>query len=164
MQELTLEHELHCDEDTYWYSCVFNPKYNAQLYLEILKFPRYEFQDIDDDGRCIRYSVIAQPALPPLPDIVKAVIEDGLVYKEEGIFDRQKRRYLFRGIAVVGKAVTSGELILTSIGLNRTLRTAKLKVEVDIPLVGGLLEDLIVQSLRESHDKAVEFTNRYIQT
>ena len=54
MQEVTIRHEMECDEDTYWYKCVFDKDYNEQLYLKLLGFPQYELEKYEDDGETIR--------------------------------------------------------------------------------------------------------------
>jgi Protein of unknown function (DUF2505) len=165
MQDFTLRHEMECDEDTYWFKCVFDKEYNERLYLTDLKFPRYELKKFEDDGKIIRRTVFAQPLLPPLPGPVKKVVGDGLAYTEEGSFDRAVRRYIFKATpnALGEKARTEGNMSVEKLGDKRIARVAKIQVEVKVFMVGGLIEDQIVNSLRSSYERAAAFTNAFVK-
>lgn len=165
MQHITLRHEMACDEDTFWYKCVFDKEYNERLYFQELRFPRYDLEKFEDDGEHIRRVVTVAPRLPPLPGPVKRVIGDSLAYTEAGVFTRATRRYTFTVTpARVGdKATTSGDLWVEKLGDKKIARIAKIGIEVRVLLVGGLIEDQILNSLRSSYDRAASFTNQFVR-
>src|SRR5579859_6537144 len=96
MADLTLRHEMNCDEDTYWEKCVFDAEYNRELYLDSLKFPGWKLLEQKDDGKTITRRVHVDPPVGNLPGPVKKVIGDSLSYLEEGTFDRASKRYTFK--------------------------------------------------------------------
>jgi hypothetical protein len=165
MQEFTIRHEMECDEETYWFSCVFDKEYNERLYLKDLRFPHYDLLEFEDDGKVIRRKVFAQPLLPPLPGPVKKVVGDGLAYTEVGSFDRAEMRYRFKAIpnSLPEKARTEGVMSVEKLGDKRIARVAKIQVEVKVFMVGGLIEDQIANSLRSSYERAAAFTNLYVK-
>jgi Protein of unknown function (DUF2505) len=164
MQDFVLRHEMNCDEETYWWKCVFDKDYNELLYKE-LRFPRYELLHYEDDGKVVRRKALVQPLLPPLPGPVKKVIGDGLAYTEEGTFDRAVGRYIFTATpnALGEKATTEGNMFVEKLGDKRIARVAKMHVEVRVFMVGGLIEDQIMNSMRASYEKAAAFTNAYVK-
>jgi hypothetical protein len=165
MQEITIRHEMECDEDTYWFKCVFDKEYNERLYLTELKFPQYEQEKFEDDGETIRRTVRASPKIPPLPGPVKKVIGDGLAYVETGSFTRTKKHYTFTATpnALADKAKTNGDMFVETVGPKRIARVAMISVDVKVFMVGGLVEDQILNSLRSSYERAVAFTNAWVK-
>jgi hypothetical protein len=165
MQEITLRHEMSCDEETYWHKCVFDAEYNERLYLKELKFPQYELEQYEDDGTIIRRRVKVAPQLPPMPAPVKKVIGEGLAYTEVGSFDRKTNRYSFTATpnALGDKATTKGEMRVEVLGEKKIARVAKISVDVKVFMVGGLIEDQILNSLRSSYERAASFTNDYVK-
>ncbi len=165
MQEITIRHEMECDEDTYWYKCVFNAEYNERLYLKELQFPQYVLEKYEDDGETIRRVVRASPKIPPLPGPVKKVIGDGLAYVETGSFPRATKHYSFTATpnALADKAKTRGDMYVESLGPKRIARIAKISVDVKVFMVGSLVEDQILNSLRTSYERAVGFTNDFVK-
>ncbi len=165
MQEIVIRHEMACDEDTYWYKCVFDAEYNTKLYLEELRFPQYELESQTEDDATIKRRVKVAPKIPPLPGPLKKVIGDGLAYVESGTFDRVKKRYTFTAIpnALGDKAATKGEMYVETLGDKKIARVARISVDVKVFMVGSLVEDQILNSLRSSYEAAASFTNRYVK-
>jgi len=166
MQNITIRHEMACDEDTYWYKCVFDAEYNEELYLKELRFPQYELAKYEETPDTIRRVVKVSPKIPPLPGPVKKVIGEGLAYTETGTFDRKKKRYVFTATpnALGEKATTEGEMWVETLGEKRIARVANIRVEVRVFMVGGLIEDQILNSLRASYDHAATFTNGWVKS
>jgi hypothetical protein len=165
MQEITISHEMECDEDTYWYKCVFDADYNTALYLNELHFPQYVLEKYTDDGETISRVVRASPKIPPIPAAAKKVIGDGLAYTEAGSFPRSTRHYTFTATpnALADKATTAGDMYVEVLGPRRIARIAKISVDVRIFMVGRLVEDQILNSLRTSYERAVSFTNGWVK-
>jgi len=165
MHDVTIRHEMGCDEETYWFKCVFSDEYNEELYLKELKFPQYELARYEETPEHIRRVVKVSPKIPPLPGPVKKVIGEGLAYTETGTFDRAKKRYVFTATpnALGEKATTEGEMWVETLGEKRIARVAHIRVEVRVFMVGGLIEDQILNSLRSSYENAAAFTNRWVK-
>lgn len=166
MPEITLRHEFECDEDAYWDKCLFDLEFNTKLYLETLKFPHYEVLT-DDNGteRRIR-KVRIEPQVGSLPGPVKKIIGDKLAYLEEGTFDKKTKRYTFTITPSIlpEKTKTGGELFCEKLGDKRIARIAKIKVEVKVFAIGGMVEDKIIGDLKASYDAAAKFTNEWVKT
>jgi hypothetical protein len=165
MQEVTIRHEMACDEDTYWFKCVFEPEYNTKLYLEELKFPEYALEKFEETDAYIKRSVRVAPKIPPLPGPVKKVIGEGLAYTEIGTFDKKTKRYTFTATphSVGDKAATKGEMWVETLGEKRIARVARVSVDVKVFMVGGLIEDQILNNLKASYEAAAAFTNRWVK-
>ncbi len=164
MPEITVRHELDCDEDTYWHECVFNEEFNRKLYLETLAFPGYDGENIDAAGTVTR-KVRINPPLAGLPGPVKKVLGDRFAYVEEGTFDKATKRYVFKvtPTTMPEKTKTTGELWCEKLGENKIVRFAKIKVEVKVFAVGGMIEDKILHDLKSSYDAAAKFTNEWVK-
>jgi hypothetical protein len=166
VQEIEMRHEIGCDPDTYWEKCVLSDDYNKSLFLEGLKFPRYRLLEQKDQGNTVFRKVEVEPLLVGLPGPVKKVIGDSLSYVEEGTYDRTTKRYRFTSTpngSLKGKATTSGEMYCEKVGDKQCVRVSKLRVEVKVFMVGGLVEDRLVGDLKTSYAKAAEFTTRYVK-
>ena len=100
-----------------------------------------------------------------LPGPVKKVIGDRLAYTEEGTFDKKSKRYTFKVTpsTMADKTKVSGELWVEKIGDKKIRRMCRISVEVKVFMVGGMVEDRIMQDLRSSYDNSTAYTNQYIK-
>jgi hypothetical protein len=169
MAEIEIRHELDCSEDVYWEKCVFDREYNEELYSRYLKFPLYELVSQDDGPEKITRKVRIEPPVGNLPGPVKKVLGDRLGYVEEGTFDKKTRRYTFKVTpsTMAEKTKTTGELFTEpskSGGASRCVRVARMRVEVKVFAIGGMVEDKIIHDLRSSYEAAAKFTNEWVKT
>jgi hypothetical protein len=165
MPEITIRHEIDCDEDTFWSECVFNDDYNRKLYLETLKFPGYQVVDSRDLADTRTRTIKIDPPVTGLPGPVKKVLGDRFAYTEKGVFDKKTKRYTFTVTpsTMAEKTHTSGELWCEKIGDgSRITRIARIAVEVKVMMVGKMIEEKILGDLRTSYDAAAKFTNEYL--
>lgn len=165
MPEITIRHEFDCDEETYWDKCIFGVEFNERLYNDILKFPAYEVISQTNEADKRTRKVRIEPPLGNLPGAVKKVIGDRLGYVEEGIFDKATKRYTFHitPSTMAEKTKTIGTLYCEKLGEKKIARIAKIKVEVKVFAIGGIVEDKIVGDLRASYEAAAKFTNQYVK-
>jgi hypothetical protein len=165
MAEITLRHEMNCDEDTYFERCMFDEEYNRRLYIETLKFPGYELLEQSDGPDKRTRKVHIDPPLAGIPGPVKKVIGDKFSYVEEGTFDKKTKRYTFKVVpsTMSEKTKTQGELWCEKIGDKRIARVAKISVEVKVFMVGGMVEEKILGDLKASYDAAAKFTNDFLK-
>src|SRR3954470_16370248 len=96
MAEITLRHEVHTDEDTYWPKIVFSEPFNKEMYEQHMKFPGWTLLDSKDDDQKTYRKVRVEPKVGNLPGPVKKVLGDKLTYVEEGTFDKKTKKYVFK--------------------------------------------------------------------
>ena len=165
MPEVTLRHEIDTDEDTFWSKIVFNEEFNKKLYEGALKFPGWKLVDSKEDDAKIVRRVQVDPPVGDLPGPVKKVIGARLAYTEEGTIDKKTKRYTFKVTpsTMADKTKVSGELWVEKIGDKKIRRLCRISVEVKVFMVGGMVEDRIMQDLRNSYDNSTAYTNQYIK-
>jgi hypothetical protein len=165
MPEVTLRHEIETDEDTFWSKLVFDKEFNEKLYVEALRFPRWQLLEMHEDEAKITRRVQVEPPLRDLPAAVKKAIGDRLAYTEEGTFDKKTKRYSFKVTpsTMADKTKVSGELWTENIGNKKIRRMCRISVEVKVFVVGSMIEDRILADLRSSYDDSTTFTNQYIR-
>lgn len=161
--DVRLRHELACDQDVYWEQCVFDQEYSQKLFLELLKFPRYEVLELVKEGPVFRKKTRIEPPVTGVPGPVKKVIGDKLAYVEDGSYDRAAHRYTFNVIPSVlpEKTKVSGAMWTEPLGPKRCARHLEIKVEVKVFVVGSLIEEKIAQDLRASYEASVAFTDEF---
>jgi hypothetical protein len=167
--EIEVRHELDCSEDAYWEKCVFDAEYNEELYLRYLRFPHYELVEQKDLGDRMTRKVRIEPPVGNLPGPVKKILGDRLGYLEDGTFDKKTRRYSFKvtPTTLAEKTKITGELFTEpSKGgdAGKCVRVARIKVDVKVFAVGGMVEDKILHDLRSSYEAAAKFTNERVKT
>jgi len=162
--EVTVRHELDCDEDTFWFGCTFNEEFNRALYLGTLKFPGYEGENVDR-GDTVTRKVTVDPPVAGFPAPVRKVLGDRFAYVEEGTFDKATKRYRFKVTpsTAADKTSTVGELWCEKLGDKKIARYAKINVSVKIFAIGGLVEDKIASDLRANYDAAAAFANDWVK-
>ncbi len=165
MGNVVLRHEMNCDEETYWEKCVLNAEYNRRLFLEELKFLKYELVEQTDAGDTVTRRVKAEPEAGNMPGPMKKAIGDSLGYVEEGTYDRKKKLYTFRTIpaAFPDKVKIGGTMRCERLSEKKIARITDVKVEVKIFMIGGMIEDRITADLKRSYSKAAEFTNTWVR-
>lgn len=164
MTEITIRHELECDEETYW-KCVFAEDYNRRLYKETLKFPGYELVDQKEDDQKIFRKVHVDPPTGSMPAAVKKVVGDKLSWIEEGTFDKGSKRYSFKVVpsAMPEKIQNRGVLWTEKLEGKRCVRLAQISIEVKVFMVGSIIEERLITDLRASYETAAKFTNEYVK-
>lgn len=164
MPEVTLRHEIDTDEDTFWSKIVFNDTFNKEMFEGAMKFPSWKvLESKDDDAKLVRRTQV-DPPVADLPGPVKKVIGDKLAYTEEGTFDKKSKRYTFKVTpsTMADKTKVSGEMWTEKVGDKKVRRMCRISVEVKVFMVGGMVEDRILQDLRSSYDNSATYTNKYI--
>ena len=169
MPEITVKHDIDCDEDTFWKECVFNDDYNKKLYLETLRFPGYEVLESADHETTRTRTVRIDPPVTGIPGPIKKVLGDRFAYTEKGSFDKKTKRYTFTVTpsTMADKTHTSGELWCETRGApseKKITRFARIKVEVKVMMIGKMIEEKIIGDLKASYDAAAKFTNEWVKS
>jgi hypothetical protein len=165
MPEVTLRHEIDCDEDTFWEKCFLNEDYMKVLFLDELKLLSFKVLEQKDDGKVLTRKVRIESAVVGVPGPVKKVIGEKLAYVEDGRFDRATKRFTFKILtdSMGDKSRVGGELWVEKLGEKKIARIAKISVEVKIFMVGSFIEDRIVSDLKTSYAQAAQFTSKYVK-
>lgn len=165
MPEITLRHEIDTDEDTFWSKIAFDEAFNKKLYEGALAFPGWKLLESKEDDATITRRVQVDPPLGDLPAALKKVIGDKLSYTEEGTFDKASKRYTFKvsPSTMTDKTKVNGELWVEKISDKKIRRMCRISVEVKVFMVGGMIEERILNDLRASYDNSTTFTNQFIQ-
>jgi hypothetical protein len=165
MPSVEFRHEIDCDEDTYWWKLCFDEAFNKAMYVEDMKFPDWSLLDQKQDDDKLTRKVQVEPPTGNLPGPVKKVLGDRLKYTEEGTFDKKTRRYTFKVVpsTLAEKTKVSGEMWVEKVGDKKIRRMAKISVDVKVMLVGGMVEEKILEDLRKSYERGSAFTNEYIK-
>ncbi len=165
MPEVTLRHEIDTDEDTFWSKIVFNESFNKQMFEGAMKFPSWKLVENKEDDAKISRRIDVDPPKADLPGPLKKVIGDSLAYREESTFDKKSKRLTFKVTpsAMSDKTKINGEMWTEKVGDKKIRRMCRVSVEVKVFMVGGMVEDRIIQDLKTSYDASATFTNKYIK-
>jgi hypothetical protein len=164
MQKRRIEHTFDCEPDTYWDDAFFNPEYNTKLFLERLRFERWEvIEQVDtDDG--FRRIIEAVPRVGDLPGPIKSLLKNGAGYREEGEFRRAESRYTLSvtSKSLGSKLLVTGDMSVQALGDGRCRREYECTVTAKVFGVGGMLERRVLDDWERSYLKAAEFTVQWL--
>ena len=162
MKELTVSHDIACDAPRFW-GLIFDPKFNAAFYLTALGFHRYEIQRSEDTPTHLRQVIYAEPPLPAyIPDAVRSLLSN-LSYQERGTFTKADQSYVFRATPHALSAVTEGVMRVELCGEGRVRREVRVRVDVEAWGLGSVIEDILVENMKESYAAAARFTSEWVQ-
>jgi hypothetical protein len=156
MKERRIEHIYDCSADVFWSQIFLDDEYNRKLYLEELHFSVWRVLRSEERGAMVHRTIEAVPTVGDLPAVVKKLLSDGMGYEEHGIFDRPNQRYRMEAKprSLANKLAISGELSTQPIS-ERSCR----RIYVG---VGGVIEQLLLDNIEKSYNKAAKFTNSWI--
>lgn len=166
MTERRVEHSFDCDSETFWDSTFFDPVFNRALFVERLKFERWEEIERVDTPGGFRRIIEAVPRVGDLPGPIKALLQEGAGYREVGEFLRAQSKYRFTVItkSVPERLKIGGEVEVLSLGPGRCQRSYTTRVEAKIFGVGGMLEKRILDDLTKGYEKGAAFTMDWLRT
>ena len=146
MAEVTVKHELDCSIDEYWDKCVFDDAFNKTLYEERLHFTSFVPGGTADLGDRRTKKAKMEPPLHGVPGAVKKAIGDRLAYAEDGALDKRTGHYActITPSTFADKTRVEAELWCEPSptgDARKCVRFARVKVEVKVMLVGGLVEE-----------------------
>jgi hypothetical protein len=159
MAERRIEHDFECSTETYW-EIFFSPEFNRSLFIERLRFERWEITATEELPHGFRRTVEAVPPMRNLPGPIRAVLSKGTAYREEGEFDRERSVYEARAISysLPEKLLVSNRIEVVARGEGRCRRIFEARVSAKIFGIGGLLEERVITDLQKSIDRAAEHT------
>lgn len=165
MPSRRIEQTFQCTPDTFWHRVFFDPEYNRRLFLERLRFERWEQISHTPTADGFRRVVEVVPRLGEVPAAIKALLKDGAGYREEGEFIASKSLYCLNAIPHVrpDRIHISGEMLVEPLGPGQCKRTYTGVVKVDLFGVGGLLEQRLLDDVDKGYSRAGEVTERFIE-
>lgn len=164
MPSFRVESVFECSEETFWDKVFFDAEYNRRLFYDELHFSEWRELERKDEGDRVRRWVKASPPMGDLPGALKAAIGDGAGYEERGVFVRATRRYDANVQPNrLGDKVTVELAFRTEhIDERHCRRIVDGTVVARVFLIGGMLEQRLVDDLRRSYEKSATFTNRFV--
>jgi len=163
-ERVRIEHTFNCDEKAFW-TLFLDEEYNREMFLEGLRFNRWEVTKLEESETEVRRSVVVEPRVPDLPGPIKKVIGDSAGYEEIGRFNRATNRYSMDIVPtkLKGKLVMSGEQFTEALGDNQVKRIFTADIKVKVFGVGSMIEKQISSDLQKSYNVGAKFTVDYMR-
>jgi hypothetical protein len=162
--EYRIEDTFDASAERYW-EILFSDEYNAELWpaLDIVR----ELLVFERKGEGPSLRIHREQRLVPqreVPGLIKKFVSGAITYTEKNDFvaaDNTMRTVTIPGFAA-DRITTTGMYRLEPLGANRCKRIWDGVMECRIPLVGGKVEKLLVDEVRESYRRATDFTRKWI--
>lgn len=167
MTDAKIVHELACSEATFWDRLFFDEEFNRSLFLDELGFSGWRvLKQTEVSPDIVEREIEVMPKVGDIPGPLRAVVGEGLSYRELGRYDRQRRRYDVKAISarLGDRLIVEGELTTQSITPERCRRIFSVRVVAKIFGVGGLLEKRVLADLEQNHTDSAKFIDRYVKT
>lgn len=163
-ERVRVEHDFDCSQQQFWQTFL-SADYNRAMFVDDMKFRRWEIVELIEEGDRVRRAVEVQPYVGELPAAIKKVIGDTVKYREEGTLDLSKHRYDLRVVPGIlpGKIQVTGSQYTTELSEEKTRRIFEATVEVKVFGVGGLIEKQIASDMKKSYERGASFTQKYIK-
>ncbi|MBK6921982.1 MAG: DUF2505 domain-containing protein [Deltaproteobacteria bacterium] len=159
----TIEDTFDVSAAHYW-SVFFSDEFNRELWpaLDITCEPLSLERTGEGDALEIRREQRLTPRRE-VPAIIQKFVKGGFSYVEKNHF--KARENLMRTVTVPSfmaeKIQTHGTYRLEPLGESRVKRVWEGTLECSIALIGGKIEKLLVDEVRESYRKATDFTRAW---
>jgi len=165
MADIRIEHTFECGEDKFWKDIFFGDEFNRRMYLHHLKFKKWEVIEFRETETEIHRTVSVTPKVDDLPGAIKSLIGDNLGYREEGKFDKQRRRYKVNVVPSVlaDKISVRGETWVEPLGDSKCRRLFQAQVSVKVFGVGSVIEKRLIADLQLSYNAGATFTAEYLK-
>ena len=157
---LPLRHELACDADAYW-ACVLDRDYNRALFVETLRFGRYDVLEQRERARSVSRRVRAESTRVGVPGILHRY----LAYVEEGDLDRERSLYTFRCIneAAPGRVDVRGYIHAQQLRTGRCVRTCEIHIDVTLLGLGAWVERRMAEDLKRAYAVSADLTDAWVR-
>lgn len=159
----TIEDTFDVSAARYW-EIFFSEEFNRAMWpaLDII----WEPISLDRKGEGDSLEIVRVQKLSPkreLPALVQKFIKGGFSYTEKNEY--KARENLMRTTTtpsfMADKIDTHGVYRLESLGPDKVNRIWEGVVEVGIPLVGGKIEKILVDEVRDSYRRSTDFTRQW---
>jgi len=135
MKTIHLEHEIQCEEDTFW-RVFLDASYTKTLFREVLGFPQFEILREEEVDGVVHRECAAQPKLPRAQmALARLLRRRGFHFIERGRFDKAKRSWSWDLEPNVWRSLLSnrGTLRVERLDGGRGLRIVDIELGARIP-------------------------------
>lgn len=159
--QFSFVHEFDVDPSGFW-QMFFNEEYERELFKR-LRMRTYVVLERKDAGNEYRRTLKLEPELA-VPSWAQSVVKD-TGYTEYDVLSRDRSTMDVRIEPQMMKERFNmrGTFKVTSLGAGRCRREFSGEVKISVPLLGGKIEKLMVDQMREGYDAAAEFTREWIR-
>jgi hypothetical protein len=163
MVRLTLRHEIHCDEATFWQH-FFDKELCHRLYIEGLQFISYQTEQQDETAAKISRTVKIVPKLDMPAPLAKA-FGTSFRYKEQGEFDRASKVWRWKLISgtLADKIHIDGTLRAVPLGEARVAREVDISIEAKVFVLGGMIEETFRKQLHDGWNRSADVQNQWLR-
>ncbi len=153
-------HEFDIDPQGFW-DLFFSKPYEEELYKR-LKMRSRTVLEFKDEGNQVRRTQRMEPELA-IPSWAASVIKD-TGYTEYNVLDKATSKMSVRIEPALMKErfQMSCSFAVTPLGPGRCRREFSGEVKISVPLLGGKIEKLMIEQLREAYDTAAQVTREWI--
>jgi len=153
-------HDFDIDAKSYW-DVFWTEDYNKDLYKQLNMRSRTVLSQTDEGG-VIRRSQKMEPT-SPIPSWATSVIRD-TSYVEHDTYhkDRSSMDVRIEPLLLKDRFHMSAVYSVTPLSEGRCRREFKGEVRISVPLLGGRLEKMMVDQLRDAYDTAARVTREFI--
>jgi hypothetical protein len=164
MTQRHIEHVYECNASVFWNQLFMDQEYNRRLFLDELGFESWQVLSSEEHGDEVRRVIEAVPRVKELPAALQKMVQNGLGYRETGVFNRSTQRYKCNVVprSLASKLNIKGEMYAEPLGEKSFRRVFVGDVEAKVFGVGGLIERQVLDGLEKSYAKSAAFTNRWI--
>jgi hypothetical protein len=164
MADARIVHDLDCSESVFWDKLFLDGEFNRRMFVEALKFAGWRVvRESDKTVDPVEIEVEATPPIGDLPGPLRAIVGDGISYREIGKCDRRCRRYTVqvKSNTLGDKLLVDGELSTEAIDENRCRRVFTVRVTAKIFGVGGMLEKRVLADLERNYEASARYINQH---
>lgn len=161
MKKFTLRQSFDMSADEYW-KIFFDADFNRKMYREVLGFREYEVVELKGSLADGYERKVRSVPKSDLPAAARAVVGEGISYIEEGQWDPTTKRwsYSLTPSTMPDKVRIEGTYWLEPTRSGGVERVVEVEVEVKVFGLGGLVENFIEKTHRESYEQ----TANYVRT
>jgi len=165
MADVRIEHTFECDEDTFWKEIFFAEDFNRSMYLDRLHFKKWEIVEFRETDSTIYRTVDVIPKVDDIPSSIKSLVGENLGYREEGSFDKAKKRFTLNVVPsfMADKVSVRGSTWVEQLGPSKCRRLFEAQVSVKVFGVGSIIERRIIADLQLSYNAGATFTAEYLK-
>jgi hypothetical protein len=159
MANIRIQHIYPCDEETFWRAVFFDADFNRRLFIEHLKFKEWTLVKSDETDDTIKREVRVHPTTAELPAPLAKLVGNNLSFREEGVFDKKKKRHRYKVIPAMmpDKLAIDGEIWCEARGEGKVERFVEMNVKASVFGLGGMIERRILDDTKQSYDKGAAF-------
>jgi hypothetical protein len=163
--KFTIRNVFETDVDTFWNRVFFDDEYNRRLYMDALAFKRFEvLSQTGGPGETRTRTMVTEPKTEA-PAVVQKLVGGSFSYTEQGSWDPRTKiwTYAITTSKLSDKVKVGGRYWCEPLGDKRLERVCEIELEVKVFGVGGVIEQFMEKTTRESYEDTTRFTNAFIR-